>query len=90
MSKLFSTTITKDDIEEYLNHYADFSFELRVLKEFVDLRLSCSHSGTYDDPITGKSHEFDIRALLQDKFIRVHLSIECKIFMTISLWWFIA
>lgn len=29
-------------------------------------------------PITGKSREFDIRALYQEKDIRVHLSVECK------------
>jgi hypothetical protein len=78
MSKLLPDPITQSDIEEYLNDYADFSFELRVLKELTDLKLQCQHGGTYDDPITGKSREFDIRALLQDRFIRIHLSIECK------------
>lgn len=78
MSKLRSDPIIQADIEDYLNDYADFSFELQVLKELTDLGLQCSHNGTYDDPITGKSREFDIRALLQDRFIRVHLSIECK------------
>ncbi len=78
MSKLLTDPITQSDIEEYLNGYADFSFELRVLKELVDLKLQCQHGGTYDDPITGKSREFDIRALLQDRFIRTHLSVECK------------
>lgn len=78
MSKLLPDAITQSDIEEYLNDYADFSFELRVLKELTDLKLQCQHGGTYDDPITGKSREFDIRTLLQNKFIRIHLSIECK------------
>lgn len=80
MAQLKSNPITQSDIEEYLAGQADFSFELRVLKELVDLGLICSHSGTYDDPITGKSREFDIRALLldQEKYLRVHLSVECK------------
>jgi hypothetical protein len=78
MGKLHPDSITQSDIEDYLNNYADFSFELRVLKEFLDLGLQCSHSGTYDDPITGKSREFDVRALLQQELIRIHLSVECK------------
>jgi hypothetical protein len=36
-----------------------------VLKELGDLKLRCQHGGTYDDPVTGKSREFDIRALNQ-------------------------
>jgi hypothetical protein len=78
MSNLSPNPITQNDIEEYLNSYSDFSFELKVLNQLLDLKLQCQHGGTYEDPITGKSREFDIRALLQDGFIRVHLSIECK------------
>jgi hypothetical protein len=78
MSKLTSGPITQSDVKEYLKNYSDFSFELRVLKEFVDLGLECSHGGTYEDPITGKSRQFDIRALLQKEYVRIHLSIECK------------
>ena len=62
-SKLLPDPINQTDIEEYLNDYADFSFELRVLKELVDLKLQCQHGGTYDDPITGKSREFDSSSL---------------------------
>lgn len=86
MSKLPHDPITTTDIEEYLANYADFTFELRVLKELTDLNLQCQHGGTYDDPVTGKSREFDIRALSKKTsrhesrrtLIRVHLSVECK------------
>jgi len=78
MSKLITNPITQSDIKEYLNSYSDFSFELRVLKKFVDLGLECSHGGTYEDPVTSKSRQFDIRALLQKDYARIHLSIECK------------
>jgi hypothetical protein len=86
MSKLLHDPITLTDIEEYLANYADFSFELRVLKELTGLNLQCQHGGTYDDPVTGKSREFDIRALSKKTYrhqsrrmiIRVHLSVECK------------
>lgn len=77
-TKLIPNPITETDIEEYLNDFADFSFELRVLKELSGLSLRCEHGGTYDDPVTGKSREFDIRALYQEGAIRVHLSVECK------------
>jgi hypothetical protein len=78
-SKLKSDAIKQSDIEEYLNDYSDFSFELRVLKELTDLKLECQHGGTYEDPVTGKSREFDIRALMYgDESIRIHLSVECK------------
>jgi hypothetical protein len=78
MSKLSPDPITQSDIKKYLSSYSDFSFELRVLKKFVDMGFKCLHGGTYEDPVTGKSREYDIRALLETKFIRVHLSIECK------------
>jgi hypothetical protein len=78
MSRLSSDPITQSDIKKYLNTYSDFSFELQTLKKFVDLGFECSHGGTYEDPVTGKSREYDIRALLQKNIIRVHLSVECK------------
>lgn len=78
MIKLLPDPITLSDVKKYLNNYSDFSFELQVLKKFVDLGFDCSHGGTYEDPVTSKSREYDIRALLQKKSIRVHLSIECK------------
>jgi hypothetical protein len=77
--QLKTDSITQADIEEYLADYADFSFELRVLKELTDLKLKCQHGGTYDDPITGKGREFDIRALMYgDEALRIALSVECK------------
>lgn len=78
MKKLLTKPITQSDIVDYLNNYADFSFEIRVLKELVGLGFQCSHGGTYNDPVTGKAREFNIRALLQDKHMRVLLSVECK------------
>jgi hypothetical protein len=78
MSKLSPNPVTQSDIKKFLSSYSDFSFELRVLKKFVDMGFKCSHGGTYEDPVTRKSREYDIRALLQTKFLRVHLSIECK------------
>jgi hypothetical protein len=78
MAKLSDNPITQTDIKEYLSNYSDFSFELRVLKEFVDSGFNCEHGGTYKDPVTSKSREYDIRALMQEGLFRTHLSIECK------------
>ncbi len=78
MGKLSSDPITQSDIKKYLSNYSDFSFEIQVLKKLADLGLECSHGGTYEDPVTGKSREYDIRALLQKNIVRIHLSVECK------------
>ena len=76
MSKPLSPDpITESDVKRYLNNYSDFSFELQVLKKFVDLGFKCSHSGTYEDPVTSKSRQYDIRALHQKKFIRVRIPV---------------
>jgi hypothetical protein len=78
MSKLLTDPISQSDIEEYLKDYSDFSFELNVLNELQNLGLMCQHGGTYNDPLTGKSREFDIRAIYQYWPIKIHLSVECK------------
>ena len=85
MARLKSEQITKGDLLEYLDSYSDFSFELSVLKMLRERNIECAHGGHYDDPVTNKSREFDIRAA---KTIdnsdagkaskRVRLAIECK------------
>ncbi len=86
MGKLDPKEIEKSDIEEYLNKYSDFSFELKVLEKFNALGFRCDHSGTYEDPITGITRQFDIRALHVRSLpaanllvsARIYLSVECK------------
>lgn len=84
MGKLDPKEIEKSDIEEYLHKYSDFSFELKVLEKFNALGFRCDHSGTYEDPITGITRQFDIRAFHERKLISVnlwarnYLSVECK------------
>jgi len=80
MKILSPNSITQSDIIEYLNGYSDFSFEIKVLKKLAALGYECEHGGTYEDPVTAKSREFDIRALIQKEFFRIHLSVECKNF----------
>lgn len=83
MAKLKDEPIDKNDILEYLQESSDFAFEVSVLKNLVSLGFSCEHAGTYEDPITKKTREFDIRArkcLIDDPDLRLNisLSVECK------------
>ena len=63
MPKLKDDPIQDSDLKEYLNSYSDFSFELSVLKMLRENDVSCEHGGLYEDPVTGKYREFDIRSI---------------------------
>lgn len=83
MAKLKDKKIEKQDIEEYLSQYSDFSFEIKALQKLIKLGFECEHSGTYEDPITKKTRQFDIRATLikdlTDKIqFRFCMAVECK------------
>jgi hypothetical protein len=78
MAKLKPDPIQKSDLVEYLESYSDFSFELSVLKMLRENGLQCKHSGLYEDPVTGKSRQFDIRAIRTINQKRVRLAVECK------------
>ncbi len=83
MAKLRSDQIMKSDLLEYLDSYSDFSFELAVLKMLRERNIECEHGGHYEDPVTNKSREFDIRATKtinnsQAGNLRVRMAIECK------------
>lgn len=78
MPKLKADRILQSDLLEYLNSYSDFSFELAVLKMLRGNGLSCEHGGLYEDAVTKKSREFDIRAIITIQKYRVRLAIECK------------
>jgi hypothetical protein len=80
MAKLNDADITKDDVEEYIKDCSDFAFELKVLKKFNDMNFKCLHSGVYEDPVTKKSREFDIRAEKSLENKNLKLAIECKNF----------
>jgi hypothetical protein len=78
MAKLKLEPVKKSDLLEYLDSYSDFSFELSVLKMLRENGLECEHGGLYEDPVTGKSREFDIRAIKTIRNYRVRLAVECK------------
>lgn len=78
MAKLKTDPILATDLLEYLGTYSDFSFELSVLKMLRENDIECEHGGHYEDPVTNKSREFDIRAIKTLQRFRVRMAIECK------------
>jgi hypothetical protein len=41
--------------------------------------IKCEHGGVYEDPVTEKARQFDIRGLLElGQINRVRLAVECK------------
>ena len=78
MSKLKTERISATDLSEYLNSHSDFSFELSVLKMLRENNIECEHGGHYQDPVTNKSREFDIRAIKSIEKFRVRIAVECK------------
>ncbi len=78
MAELKPEPIRAEDLSEYLESSSDFSFELSTLRMLTSLGLKCAHGGLYDDPVTGKAREFDIRAVATASKTRIRLAIECK------------
>lgn len=78
MAKLQEIQIGAADMLEYLSGYSDFSFELQTLRLARGRGLDCEHGGLYEDPITKKMREFDIRAIAREGVYSVRLAIECK------------
>lgn len=78
MAKLKPDAISKTDLLEYLGSHSDFSFELAVLKMLREHEIDCEHGGHYEDPVTNKSREFDIRATKTLNQQTVRMPIECK------------
>jgi len=75
--------ITRLDIEEYLAKYSDFAFEIKTLNLLTSHGYKCKHSGTYTDPVTQKTREYDIRAEINRNVtasltLNLLFAIECK------------
>jgi hypothetical protein len=78
MAKLKSDPIDVSDLVDYLDSTSDFDFELRCLQQLAKIGYECDHSGSYDDPITNKPRQFDIRARRQASDLQVLCAVECK------------
>jgi hypothetical protein len=78
MRKPNETPIALKDLNEFLASESDFAFEMKVLSLFRKLGWTCSHGGTYEDPITHKIRQYDLRAEKIDLNRKLLLAIECK------------
>jgi hypothetical protein len=73
------TPIIAEDITKYLAAADDFAFELHCFREIKKFpTLSVMHGGSYLDPVTGKSRQFDFRVWLDVPLLRVSFAIEAK------------
>lgn len=71
--------IEETDIGEYCASESDFAFELQTMALLQSLGVKCEHGGIYEDPVTEKARQFDIRGLLElGQINRVRLAVECK------------
>jgi hypothetical protein len=78
VAKLKDAAIGQADLLEYLNTSSDFAFELRCLERLSSLGFQCQHGGSYTDPVTKKTRQFDIRAQKSHEHLRVRCAVECK------------
>jgi hypothetical protein len=78
MAQFEQKPMTAADIKKYLETRDDFALELRTFHACKKRGFSASHGGTYSDPITQKSRQYDVRASIQRDNRRVQLAVECK------------
>lgn len=78
MAKLKSDSITSADLIDFLDNQSDFGFEIKVLRMLTDEGFECEHGGTYQDPVTDKPRQFDIRATKRFGRRIIRLAVECK------------
>lgn len=78
MAKLKPEEVTVADLVEFVASAGDFSFEMRILQMLRQGGLDCEHGGHYEDPVTKKSREFDIRPTHTDGITKTRLAVECK------------
>lgn len=78
MAKLDSQPITAAGLSDYLKSSDDFQFELEVLQSCLEADSSAEHGGTYQDPVTNKDRQFDIRMSVRQGSCILRLAIECK------------
>jgi hypothetical protein len=74
--------VAADHIRLYLTTNSDFVFEVTVLKSLRQLGLLCRHGGTYEDPVSGKTRQFDIHAeggrTDRKDIMQFRFAVECK------------
>lgn len=76
--KRLRPNITQSDLARYLATQDDFALELFAASEARRAGFDVTHGGTYEDPVTGKHRQFDVRAVYVRDSREVALAIECK------------
>jgi hypothetical protein len=76
--QLKDEAISSSDISEYLKSEDDFAFELQILRSCQVGGFDVQHGGAYQDPVTRKDRQFDIRLMGRKDRRVVKLAIECK------------
>ena len=72
------TLIDEKHMKAFVSNEADFAFEMRTLHALRGLGFECDHAATYQDPITEKIRQYDIRARKAVSPYHLWLSVECK------------
>jgi hypothetical protein len=72
------TPIKAEDIEEYINTQDDFGLELRAFRACKERGFEVSHGGTYEDPVTKKTRQYDLRVSGENQKRSVQMPVECK------------
>lgn len=78
MAKLRNQPLTSTEIARYLNAQDDFALEMQVYSLALSYGYEASHGGTYEDPVTKKPRQYDIRANSIREDRRIDLAVECK------------
>src|SRR5579864_2142597 len=78
MAKLKPDPITANDLADFATTNSDFGFEMQVLSRLRAEGFTCSHVGTYRDPVTDKMRQFDIRGSVDCGDSTLALAVECK------------
>jgi hypothetical protein len=78
MAKPNTTPIDEEDLKAFVASESDFAFEMGVLSLLRKINCTCSHAGTYVDPVTGKIRQYDLRAEKIEGNFKLALAVECK------------
>lgn len=73
-----SATMSAQDLRIYIESQDDFAFEREVYHRSAALGLDAHHAGLYEDPVTNKPRQFDVRASKVIDNLKICLTIECK------------
>lgn len=83
MPKPLDEPLTASDLESFVATQDDFGLELYVYSQARAQNYEATHGGSYTDRVTGKTRQYDIRAVIPvTAQLRLCLAIECKCLRT--------